>query len=68
MQSDACSEFADVSKVEHEVENEEEEISVRNKEENSKEQESLPQMGFVHYIINISSPTELHDSDVLAVM
>lgn len=51
MQSEASFESAYVTKVKHEVENKEEEISVQNKEENSKEQEKVPEMGFVHYII-----------------
>jgi hypothetical protein len=56
MQSEVCFEFADVGKVKHEPEEkeEEEESCAQNKEENIKEQEeNLPEMGFVHQIINI---------------
>jgi hypothetical protein len=65
---EVCFEFADVSKVKHEVQ--EKERSAQNEEENNeavsnlkndKEQENLPQMGFVHCIIsNIFSVIETY--------
>lgn len=66
MQSQAYFEFADVTTVKHEVENKEEEISVQNKD--SEEQESLPEMGFVHYIINSYLSTKWHDSHMSKVI